>query len=157
MTKRRVRFEPALSSVTLIITAVTGLAMAQWDQRYWSSMSKPQVEKVIKNVEIGSDEFRKDFDRWLDRSNLDGTTKEERYNSRVKNFEKATDRLRSEFDRKDKWWETREHVQETLNAARPVGQMMNNRGFGRNLETQWRHLRKALNKLAVTYRLRPVA
>lgn len=157
MRNRWIRSIPTMLSVALTLIAVTSEVGAQWDRRYWSTLSKPQVERVIKNVEIGSNEFRKDFDRWLDRSNLDGTTKEDRYNSRVRNFEAATDRLRSEFDRKDRWWETREDVQGVLNAARPVGQMMNNRGFGRNLETQWRQLRKALNKLASTYRLRQVA
>lgn len=106
---------------------------------------------MIRNVETSTDRFRRDFDRWLDRSNLDGTTREDRYNSHVKKFEKATDRLRSEFDRNDRRWETREQVQETLNAAKPVAQMMNNHRFGRNLENQWRNLRKALNMLASTY------
>lgn len=156
MRQKSLLFKQGILALALTVT-VASLADAQWNRRYWSSLSKAQVEKVIRNVEIGADHFRKDFDRWLDRSNLDGTTKEDRYNSRVKRFENATDRLRSEFDRSDRWWETREHVQETLNAAKPVAQMMNNRGFGRNLENQWRNLRRALNKLASTYRLQPLA
>ena len=40
-----------------------------------------------------------------------------------------------------------------LEAAKPVSVMMNNRRLGGNLESQWKRLRKNVNKLAVTYNL----
>jgi hypothetical protein len=132
-------------------------ASGQWNERYWHRMNKRDVERVIRNVELGANDFRKDFDRWLDHSRLEGSEKEDRYNSKVKAFERATDKLRSEFDRSDKWWETRANVQETLTQARPVAEMMRRNRFGRDLEFQWNKLRKALNKLASTYQLRGIA
>jgi hypothetical protein len=152
--KRLIRITAGVVGCAIALLAVSIPADGQWDERHWRRLNKQQVERIIKNVEIGSDEYRRDFDRWLDDSRLDGSEREDRYNSRVRTFENAADKLRSEFDKKDRWWEVRDDVNATLNAARPVGEMMRSRRFPRNLEFQWNKLRKALNKLADTYRLR---
>ena len=137
-----------------LILLTASSASAQWNEGYWKRYNKKEVEQIIKNVETSADTFRKDFDHWLDHSHFDGKEKEDKFNSKVKRFEKATDKLRSEFDRNDSWWETRNEVQKTLDEARQVGQMMRNHEFGRDVERQWANLKRDLNKLASTYRLR---
>jgi hypothetical protein len=112
------------------------------------------VEQIIKNVETSADRFRKDFDHWLDHSHFDGKEREDKFNSKVKRFEQSTDRLRSEFDRRDSWWETRNEVQKVLNEGDSVSRMMRSHEFGIDVEDQWRKLRSDINKLAATYNLR---
>ncbi|HVF86969.1 MAG TPA: hypothetical protein VM866_05235 [Pyrinomonadaceae bacterium] len=114
------------------------------------------MDNIIRQLESSSDDFRRDFDRNLDQSRRDGTRMEDTFNARVKRFEDAVDTLRGEFDRRDDWWESRNNVQQMLEAARPVSVMMNNRRFRGNLVSQWRKLRRNVNDLARTYDLRPV-
>lgn len=141
------------TNAVLMVMLTSVVASGQWNEQYWRRYNKKQVEQVIASVETSSDSFRKDFDEWLDHSRFDGREKEDRFNSKVKRFESATDKLRSEFDREDSWWETRGEVEKMLAEARTVAQMMRNREFGRDVENQWRKLRTNLNKLAGTYRL----
>jgi hypothetical protein len=157
MRKRTLRL-----TATAIVAALVALGFAspslaqQWDQRYWNRMSKRDVERVIANTERGANDFRRDLDRWLDDSRMDGTEREDEYNSKVKAFEQATNRLRSEFDRRDKWWENRDEVTAVLTTAKPIGDFMRRRGryrYSSVLANQWWHLRKQINKLADTYRL----
>ncbi|MFY9609404.1 MAG: hypothetical protein WAU45_12415 [Blastocatellia bacterium] len=149
-------------TATAIVAAFVALGFGspshaqQWDQRYWNRMSKRDVERVIANTERIANDFRRDLDRWLDNSRLDGTEREDQYNSKVKDFEQATNRLRAEFDRRDKWWETRNQVRDVLNTAKPIANFMRRPGrrrYSSVLADQWWHLRKQLNKLAITYRL----
>lgn len=156
MRKRTVRLTATAISAALIALASAVPSHAQWDQRYWNRLSKRDVERVIANTERVANDFRRDLDRWLDNSRLDGTEREDRYNSKVRVFEEATNRLRAEFDRRDKWWETRDQVREVLDAAKPVADFMRRPGrrkYSSVLANQWWHLRKQLNKLAYTYRL----
>ena len=145
----------AIGTVALLAMIVTSsFARPQWDERHWRKYNKREVEQIIKNVENSAERFRKDFDRWLDHSHFDGKEREDKFNSRVKRFDQATDRLRHEFDRRDSWWETRNEVQKMMTEADSVSHMMRGHEFGRDVEDQWRRLRSDINKLAGTYQLR---
>ncbi|MFY9222566.1 MAG: hypothetical protein WAQ98_07850 [Blastocatellia bacterium] len=122
-------------------------------RRYEQRYAKRDVSEIIRRVEESSNQFRKDVDRDLDRSRLDGSRREDRINDEVKRFEDALDRLRREFDRNDSWWESRNNVQVALDAARPVATRLKNNRFSSNVENQWRNLRRDLNKLAFVYNL----
>ena len=139
----------AMASLPIVVSA-------QWDERHWRRYNKRQVEQIIKDVESSSERFRKDFDHWLDHSHFDGKEREDKFNSKVKRFDQATDRLRHEFDRRDSWWETRTEVQKMMTEADSVSRMMRSHEFGRDVEDQWRRLRSDINKLASTYQLRLV-
>jgi hypothetical protein len=141
----------AIGAVMMLLTPV--VSSAQWNEQYWRRYNRKQVEEIIKSVETSTDNFRKEFDKWLDHSRFEGREKEDRFNSKVKHFEEATDRLRSDFDREDSWWEVRNEVEKMINEARPVAQMMRNREFSRDVENQWRRLRTSINRLAGIYRL----
>lgn len=155
MRKRTVRLTATAIAAVLVVLGSALPSQAQWDQRYWNRMSKGDVGRVIANLERNANDFRRDLDRWLDNSRLDGTEREDKYNSKVRAFEEATNRLRAEFDRRDKWWETRDNVKDVMSAAKPVADIMRARGrrYSSVLDTQWGRLRKQLNKLATTYRL----
>ncbi|KAF0242258.1 MAG: hypothetical protein FD167_3901 [bacterium] len=138
----------------LIPTDITAQGRGRNDhRRYEERYTKREVAEIIRRVEESSDRFRKDLDRDLDRSRLDGSKKEDRINEDVKRFENAFDSLRREFDRSDSWWESRNNVNSALNAARPVATRLRNNRFSSNVQAQWRHLRRDLNRLASTYNL----
>ena len=145
------RHVSAVLCVLAVLLIVAGDAAAQ--DRYRKKYNKKQVDNIIRQLESSSNDFRRNFDRALDRSRIDGTEREDNFNSRVRRFEESLNTLRGEFNRRDDWWESRNNVQQMLEAARPVSVMMNNRRLGGNLESQWRRLRRNVNKLAGTYNL----
>lgn len=126
------------------------------DRSYEQRYSKNEVAEIIKRVEESSSRFRKDLDRDLDKSRLDGSKEEDRLNEDVKNFEKAFERLRNDFDRNDKWWESRNNVETALDSARSLSIRLSNNNFSPNVQAQWRDLCTDLNKLASTYNLPPI-
>ena len=169
MRNRTVRMTAVALATAFVMVGLHGPAEAlgaqqrrspyQWDQRYWNTMRKTDVEKVIARLERNANDFRRDLDRWLDYSKIDGTRREDDYNSKVRVFEEATNRLRGEFDRRDKWWETRDQVKDVLEKARPVADIMRRSGrrYSRQITTTWSNLHRQLNKLATTYRLPLIA
>ncbi len=154
MIRIRFRHFSTVLCALAVLLIVAGDAAAQ--DRYRKKYNKKQVDNIIRQLESSSNDFRRDFDRALDRSRIDGTEREDNFNARVKRFENSLDTLRGEFNRRDDWWESRNNVQQMLEAAKPVSVMMSNRRLGGNLESQWRRMRRNVNKLAGTYNLPPV-
>jgi hypothetical protein len=129
--------------VTLCVAAATSMALAQG--RYANVYSRGDVDGFIRNLETSSDIFSRDF------KSTGGTSTTERRT--VDRFENAVDRLRSRFNSNNNWWQSRTEVQSIMNEARQVNVMMNNERYGRPLESQWRNMRRDINKLADTYEL----
>lgn len=118
--------------------------------RIWT---KSEVNQLIKNAEDRSDTFVKLFDRALDKSVLDGTNREDRLNERARDLEKAMDKLRSEFDRKENYSETKPEMREVLRVASDINAVMLRRSLRADVEQEWRLLRRELNVLASVYYL----
>lgn len=136
-------------ALTILMLPVVTDAQGRYTDRY----TKRDVSNIIRALEQSSNTFRRDFDRYLDQSSINGSREEDRLNEIVRNYEKALDRLRSEFDRNNTWWQSRSDVSEVMQNARAVNTMMNSLPFARRLERQWRNMRRDLNKLADTYDL----
>ena len=130
---------------------VSANAQGRYRGRFYS---KADVDRIIKRVETRSDEFKALVDRYLDRSRLDDTKKEDRINEQVGELEKALDNLRADFDRTDQWRETRRQVQAVLNQSDEVNRIMKNNRFSPKVESGWVALRADLNRLAGIYELR---
>lgn len=143
-------FTTAIAAAAFVLF-VPGTSDAQG--RYANRYSRGDVSGIISRLETSSDEFRRDFDRAMDNSNINGTRDEERFNNIVRDFENSVDRLRRQFDRSNNWWESRNDVQAMVRDASPVNSMMNTLSFRRNLERQWSRLRNDINAVADTYDL----
>jgi hypothetical protein len=148
-----------LSATLFTLVAVVGLlsvfivtANAQGRHR-GKFYSKADVDRIIRRVEERSDAFRKAVDNHLDRSRLDDTRAEDNINRQVKQLEEALDELRSEFDRRDSWQETRSNVQKVMRQSDEINALMRRRRFGPAIENEWRLLRADLNRLAGIYNL----
>jgi hypothetical protein len=147
-------FSAALVSAVFLLAFTFALPVSTFAQgKYVNKYSKRDVNKIISNLEQSSDSFRRDFDRYLDESSLNGTREEDRLNDIVRDYENSLDNLRRNFNDTDRWWDNRADVQDLMRDARPVNAMMNNLPFARKLERQWRNMRRDINKLADTYDL----
>lgn len=154
---RRILTTSILSLLTvfsvLILTETSNAQRPNWANRRYTRAS---VDQTIKRVEDRTDVFVRQLDQGLDRSRLDGTRREDNLNDRAKDLERATDELRSEFDRRgDNWWETRQNVQQCLSVAANIDVAMRNRRLGRGsgAERNWVNVRQELNSLARVYDL----
>jgi hypothetical protein len=94
------------------------------------------------------------FDRSLDNSRVDGTLREDNLNQRARDLENALDILRQEFDRTDRYQDTRAQVSSVLNVAEDINRAVRNRRLRGNTERLWARVRTELNTLASVYNLR---
>lgn len=140
------------ASVCAVTVATSTEASAQRRVRQ-NRVAKASVDRIIKRVEERTDIFVQQFDRSLDNSRLDGSRREDNLNQRARDLETATDELRREFDRRDRWNENRAEVQRCLNIASDINVAMRNRRLGRATENNWANLRVELNALAGVYGL----
>jgi hypothetical protein len=149
----------ALSVMTILVGGATD-ASAQARRRPPDArvvrVDRVNVERTIKRLEERSDRFRQTVDRDLDRSRLNGSRREDRINEQVKHLENALDDLRSEFNRGDRFDETRRHVDRAMRQSDEVNALFRRGSFGREAEREWSAIRADLNSLAAAYNLRPL-
>lgn len=145
-----------LSLLFTIAAFLVGAGDVSAQGRYVGQLSRNDVDSIIRRMEDSGDEFNRDFRRELSNSNLSSSQKRT-YNNQSNAFENATDRLRSNFNNQNSWWESRSQVQNVISNARPLNQTMLSIGFRRNVERQWNRLRDDVNKLADTYDLPGIA
>jgi hypothetical protein len=157
--KMKTRLLSTTTRLSVIAAALLLLAVnvaAQPREARGRIYTKAEVDRLIKRVETSSDKFKKEFDKALDRSRLNNTNREDRLNQYAKDFEHATDELRSHFDRTDKWIDNKEQVRTCLSLASKLNVAMRNRRLGPKVESRWVGLRYDLNTLADVYNLPPV-
>ncbi|MCD9187298.1 MAG: hypothetical protein LUM44_12760 [Pyrinomonadaceae bacterium] len=118
-----------------------------------NAYTKASVDRIIRNVENRVDVFVRQFDRSLDNSRLDDRRREDVLNRKARNLESATDELRRDFDRRDRWIENKDEVRRCLNVAADINVAMRNNRFNRNIENNWRNVVFELNTLARVYNL----
>lgn len=148
------RFTPyVLAVVCLAIVSLAIPEEANAQLRNQTRYTRSTVNGIINRLENSSDRFRRDFDRAMDNSSLNGTNAEDRYNGYVRDYENQLDQLRRSFDRTDSWWTVRNEVEAVIRDANPVNNMMNSLPFRRTLESQWNRMRTDINSLADTYDL----
>lgn len=148
-----------MTSIALLMVAVASIpAAAQYNRRSRNrGYTKAQVEQIIRRLENQSDRFVRSFDRSLDNSRADGTRREDNLNQRAKDLENALDVLRREFDRTDRYQDTRSQVSSVLSVAEDINRAMRNRRLRGNTERLWSQVRTELNSLAAVYSLRQLS
>lgn len=154
MRRNFLRFSVGILAV-LALLAVADTANAQNNRREsrGRNLSKSQVNAIVNRVETRVDNFVKNYDKALDRSRLNGSSREDWLNKRAKDLERATDELRREFDRRDAWVENKDEVRNCLNIASDIDRNMRNYKFGAAAEGNWSRVRNDLNSLADVYNL----
>jgi hypothetical protein len=145
-----------MATIALCMVALASIpAEAQYSRRSRNRRhTKAQVEQIIRRLENQSDRFVRSFDRSLDDSRADGTMREDNLNQRARDLESALDVLRQEFDRTDRYQDTRSQVSSVLSVAEDINRAVRNRRLRNNTERLWSRVRRELNSLASVYNLR---
>lgn len=139
--------------LTIVAAADTADAQRIRREARGRAMTKAQVKAVINRVEDRVDNFVKRYDAALDRSKLDGTSRENWLMNRARDLERTTDELAREFDRRDAWIENKDETRRCLNIASDIDRNMKNYRFGADAEANWARVRYELNTLADIYNL----
>ncbi len=148
-------FSKALGgAVVVCLLALMSVSVEAQNRRYRNrTYSKAEIDRIIRRVENQSDQFVRSFDSSLDNSRLDGTMREDNLNQRARNLENDLDSLRMEFDRTDRYLDTRSRVSRVLSTAEGINAVVRRRRLGGNTERLWARLRTELNALAYAYNL----
>jgi len=156
----------------VVCLVLSGLAVAQ------VVFTKAQVADRIRKVEDGVDEFRK----WAENRGEQGKNtaqaakasgrtrgrtateaqkevandRKDELDDALGDLNRSTNRLRRKFDPLDKWMETRPQVENVLDDARKINQVMVRGKYGTQAERYWAVLRESINDLARCYNLTPL-
>ncbi|MFN2416687.1 MAG: YMGG-like glycine zipper-containing protein, partial [Pyrinomonadaceae bacterium] len=111
-------------------------------------ISDRQLDAIIRRVENGADRFRTDMGTALNRSTYNGTRAEDNINQFIRDFENATDQLRSRFDGRTS---VAADVENVLRQATYIDDFMMRQRLPMRAENSWTTLKGDLNQLASAY------
>jgi hypothetical protein len=154
------------SNWTLVRSDLSALAQAYnvtWDWTQTGSVYNPpygspsgqpyrindrQLDTLISRIETDADRFRTSLNNALNRSSYDGTRAEDNINQFVRDFENATDQLRSRFNSRTS---VSSDVESVLRQATYIDDFMNRNQLPYRAENDWSTLKGDLNQLASAY------
>src|SRR5215204_1070731 len=111
-------------------------------------ISDRQLDAIIRRVENGADRFRADLGTALNRSVYNGTRAEDNINQFIRDFETATDQLRSRFNGRTS---VAADVENVLRQATYIDDFMTRQTLSMRAENSWTTLKGDLNQLASAY------
>jgi len=110
--------------------------------------NEAQMQNLLSRIETKTDRFSKDMPGALDRSSLNGTSREDEINRMVTDFEFSTDQLKQRFNNRNS---TNTDVQTVLQRAAMIDGVMSRNRFDNRTERDWVALKSDLNELASAY------
>lgn len=135
-----------IAAIAMFAIGIPFIAQAQTQRAY--RLSDNQVKQIIQRVENRADTFKRNLDTALDRSKLNGTREEDEVNSRVSDFENATNQLRDRFNDRSS---VSQDVQAVMNSAFYINDFMRKNYLNRTVQSNWTLLRRDLDSLASAY------
>ena len=136
-------------SILAMVAIISTFTAAQAQNRAYNGTDR-QLETLLGRIETQTDAFSREIDRSLDRSDINGTTREDSITTMVSDFEQATDTLKNNFTTRRS---SASDVQEVLNRAVSINTFMQNNRVTSLAQRQWTQLRNELNLLASSYRV----
>ena len=107
-----------------------------------------QLDALIRRIENGTDRFRASMGNALNSSTYNGTRAEDNINQFVRDFENATDQLRSRFTSRNS---AASDVESVLRQATYIDDFMTRNRLSVRAESDWTTLKGDLNQLASAY------
>ena len=170
--------------ITLCCTAIlSAFSLSARTSAQTNPFSKAQVADRIRKVEDGVDEFQKYLDNRGDDAknraesaqNSGTTTRRQRSDSgnsqsrrnqakqtkddlddAMDDLDRSTNRLRRKFDPTSNYLETKVQMEQVMDSARRVNQVMTKGNYGTQAQRYWAALRANINDLARCYNLTPM-
>ena len=118
--------------------------------------SQGELREIARQAERLSDSFRKNFDRALDRSIIDGTKKEKKFEKQAEQLENALDDVNSAVRDGKKYKDTRKRVKRALKYAQKLDRVMPELRLNPEVEGEWWQLLVHLDQLARFHELPPI-
>jgi hypothetical protein len=131
----------------LLLLASAGSAsvtLAQW------RVSNTEIRTTIQRVETRTDTFSRNLENALDRSVINGTAREDEINRLVRDFEFATDQLRTRFESRQA---TAADARAVLDRAALIDRFLINNRLDVRVGQDWQVLRTDLDRLATAFNL----
>ncbi|MEK6281831.1 MAG: YMGG-like glycine zipper-containing protein [Acidobacteriota bacterium] len=109
-----------------------------------------EIRNIIRRIETGTDSFSRNLVNTFDRSPINGTAREDEINGYVRDFENATDQLRTRFESRQA---TANEARAVLDRAALINRFLLNNRLDARVEQDWRLLRTDLDRLATAHNL----
>lgn len=122
-----------------------------------SSASIEIITRTINDCEENTDKFVRTLRRALNRSSLDGTSREDDLNQATRDLERTMDRMGRAWNRDKDVSRTRSLVRDAISSARNVNFTMRTRRLDRDVERDWAEVRAQVNLLARAFKLPTVS
>src|SRR5215208_1004266 len=132
-----------LFSITVCALMSASLSVIAMGQDAPYRISDKQVQQVTKQLKKDAGKFRKSLDSSLDKSRLNGTSREDDINAILKNYEDATERLYDRF-KDDK--SVGADVEAVLDGAVELDRFMTRRLASEKAERDWAAVRDDLRR-----------
>lgn len=137
-------------SLSILWTLPTTNSLAHMNLLAQRTVVRTNVQQIIRNLETDTDTFKTSLDRALDHSPLDGTRSEDEINEYVKQFERATDKLK---DKAEDQKYAPNLAREVLVRGRSINGFMRRHQLGQDADNDWARVRGDLSLLAHGYRI----
>ena len=113
-----------------------------------NAQSDQDIRHLLKRLEDNADRFRSSLDHALDHSSLNGSRTEDEINSYVHSFEKATDRLKHDYEHNGS---DPDNAREVILRARKIECMMRQYDLGLRAKGDWQVVRNDLDAWERSY------
>ena len=113
----------------------------RYDSRY--------LRDSIHRLDRLAKDFERDLDRSLDRSRVDGTRREDRFNNEARQFRNAVGNLKSSFGNGRDLSRSRDEAQRVLSEASRLDRVVGR--INRQASTRWAEIRRELNVISNAY------
>jgi hypothetical protein len=143
---KRNRLVIFLVVLALATFGLAPVAVAQTTRPYRNNDS--YMLSLINRIEQRADRFSNSLENALDRSSLNGTSREDEVNKMLTDFEAATDQLKDRFNRRQS---ATSDAEEVLRRAAVLDTFMLNNRMTNRSEQDWKLLRNELDQLARSY------
>jgi hypothetical protein len=130
-----------------LIVLLTGISSEVFAQRA-NRVTDRQVDVLLRRIETRADTFQRSLAQALNRSRADGSIREDEINNYVRDFEAATDRLRTSFTGRRV---QSADIEEVLSRGWAINNFMKSNRLGTTTESHWNLLRTDLRTLANYY------
>jgi hypothetical protein len=135
--------------INLMIVFASAALTVQAQRRPYR-VSDNQIQTTLTSIEAKTDTFKRELDKALDTSRLNGTDSEDTINNYVSDFENSTDALKQKFDAKRS---VGEDVTDVLSRAASIDQFIKSNRLNYRAKTYWNNVAADLDKLQNYYGL----
>ena len=111
------------------------------------------ISRVVAHCQERTTQFRVALRAALDRSSLNGTSRQDQLNVDAERLERAMNRVREAWNREQDPPKTRHFVEDAIAAGRDINRTMVARRLNPDVQRQWDAVREELNQLAEAFEL----